>query len=146
MDHWQPTWHVCMGVCVCKSHSRSVVSPEPLARCLPLGEKLTDRMASEWPGSEAVHRATGRTRNTACGWNTIFRAVSTETCKRCCSAWSPPCLTTPSLVVHLVFVQVGAHRLAELLVVHIKGVWQLLSLLEEAVEQDLQLRRCGVRR
>ena len=29
---------------------------------------------------EAVHRETGRTLNTACGWNTTRSAASTETC------------------------------------------------------------------
>jgi hypothetical protein len=37
------------GVCVFKSQNRTVVSPEPLAKCFPSGLKCTDRTASLWP-------------------------------------------------------------------------------------------------
>lgn len=61
-----------------RSHKRTVVSPEPLARYWPFGENATASTDSVCPGMEAVHLAIGRTRNTACGWYTILRAVSTE--------------------------------------------------------------------
>ena len=71
---------VWRGVCVARSHIRTVVSPEPLARWRPLGENATTSTDSAWPPMEAVHLAIGRTRNTACGWYTIRSAVSTDTC------------------------------------------------------------------
>ena len=40
------------GLSVFKSQNRTVVSPEPLARCLPSGLKLADMTASECPGRE----------------------------------------------------------------------------------------------
>ena len=40
------------GLSVFKSQNRTVVSPEPLARCLPSGLKLAEMTASEWPGNE----------------------------------------------------------------------------------------------
>ena len=76
------TLQVLSGSCVPKSQNLTVVSPEPLASRLPSGLKLTDSTASEWPDIEAVHRATGRTLNTAWGWYTMQRAFSTETCSR----------------------------------------------------------------
>ena len=75
------TLQVWSGVCVARSHIRTVLSPEPLARCRPLGEKATTSTDSAWPPIEAVHRAIGRTLNTACGWYTIWSAVSTDTCE-----------------------------------------------------------------
>lgn len=42
----------CKGDCVFKSQKRTVVSPEPLASCLPEGLKLVDITASAWPGIE----------------------------------------------------------------------------------------------
>ena len=77
-----PTLQVLSGNCVPKSQNLTVVSPEPLASLLPSGLKLTDSTASEWPDIDAVHRATGRTLNTAWGWYTMRRAFSTETCSR----------------------------------------------------------------
>ncbi len=43
------------------------------------------------PGMDAVHLETGRTRNTACGWYTMWSAVSTETlCLSKCAPSSSP--------------------------------------------------------
>lgn len=44
-----PTLHSCCGSCVLKSHRRSVVSPEPLARRLPSGLNATASTDSAWP-------------------------------------------------------------------------------------------------
>ncbi|ERL84481.1 hypothetical protein D910_01912 [Dendroctonus ponderosae] len=57
---------VNLGVCVSTSQNRTVVSPDPLAKYLPSGEKVTEITASAWPGIDAVHRVTGLTRKTAC--------------------------------------------------------------------------------
>ena len=72
--------HVNRGVWVLRSQNRTVVSPLPLASARPWGAKLTESTASVWPGMEAVHRATGRTRNTACGTYATRSTASTETC------------------------------------------------------------------
>jgi hypothetical protein len=56
--------HSHCGSCVLRSHSRTVVSPLPLASRRPSGLKFTASTASEWPGIDAVQRATGRTRKT----------------------------------------------------------------------------------
>lgn len=43
------TLRVCSGVPVARSHSRTVVSPEPLAMYRPLGLNCTDNTASACP-------------------------------------------------------------------------------------------------
>lgn len=78
------TLHVCAGSCVPKSQNLTVVSPDPLAKRLPSGLKLTDSTASAWPGMDAVHLLTGRTLKMACGWYTMCRAVSTDTYTEAC--------------------------------------------------------------
>ena len=55
-----------------------MVSPDPLARCLPSGEKATARMDSVWPVMEAEHLATGLTLKMAWGWYTTFNTDSTD--------------------------------------------------------------------
>ena len=69
------------GVWVFRSQKRTVLSPDPLTRCWPLGEKATQRMAAPWPGIVAEHRATGRTRNSAWGWYTTLMTRSMEVCE-----------------------------------------------------------------
>jgi hypothetical protein len=44
--------HVNNGLSVLRSQNLTVVSPEPLANCLPSGLKLTEMTASECPGNE----------------------------------------------------------------------------------------------
>lgn len=44
--------HTCKGVCVFKSQNLTVVSPDPLANCLPVGLNCVDMTASAWPGIE----------------------------------------------------------------------------------------------
>jgi hypothetical protein len=86
-----------LGNCVLRSQKRTVVSPLPLASCLPSGlnatckpshkgtsargcmllllvQARTDSTDSEWPGMEAVHRETGRTLKMACGAHSMHRA------------------------------------------------------------------------
>mmetsp|Transcript_35290 Transcript_35290/g.89579 ORF Transcript_35290/g.89579 Transcript_35290/m.89579 type:complete len:272 (-) Transcript_35290:485-1300(-) len=58
---------VALGSSVRASHRRTVWSPEPVASIEPSALKLVDSIASACPGSVAVHRATARTRKTACG-------------------------------------------------------------------------------
>jgi len=43
---------VCSGVPVARSHSRTVVSPDPLAMKRPLGLDCTDSTASAWPATK----------------------------------------------------------------------------------------------
>ena len=59
--------HVNLGACVSWFQRRTVVSPEPEARCLPSGENWHESTASAWPGIADEHRVTGLTRNSACG-------------------------------------------------------------------------------
>lgn len=40
------------GLSVLRSQNLTVVSPDPLAKCLPSGLKLTEMTASECPGRE----------------------------------------------------------------------------------------------
>lgn len=47
------------GVSVCMSQKRTVVSPEPDARCWPLGLKEAHNTASAWPGRDDVHLRVG---------------------------------------------------------------------------------------
>ena len=53
-------WQVCSGVCVARSHRRSVVSPLPLARRRPSGLNPTANTASVWPAARCAgqHRHT----------------------------------------------------------------------------------------
>ena len=55
------TLHVCSGVWDPKSQSLRVVSPDPLAKDFPSGEKATTSTDSECPGMDAVHLAMGLT-------------------------------------------------------------------------------------
>lgn len=41
------------------SQKRTVVSPDPLAKCLPSGLNLTDITASAWPGRELRNQSQG---------------------------------------------------------------------------------------
>lgn len=68
--HRTLTCPVKRGVCVFRSQNRTVVSPDPLARWRPLGEKFTESTASPCPAMLAEQRATGRTLNRAWGWYT----------------------------------------------------------------------------
>lgn len=89
--------HVYRGVSVVKSHKRMVVSPEPLARCLPSGLKWIETTASAWPGIELVHLVTGFTTKFACGWYTILMTASWSKCVKsneCCN----DCSTSFSLM------------------------------------------------
>jgi len=76
---------VCEGVSVFKSHSRALVSPDPVARSFPVGENEAQRIGEECPKSKSVryvisfrnrksqpdsveeHLVAGRTRKTLCG-------------------------------------------------------------------------------
>jgi hypothetical protein len=59
---------------------RTVLSPEPEASRLPSGENCTASTDSVWPAMAAEQRVTARTRNSACGWNTMRSTPSTDTC------------------------------------------------------------------
>ena len=101
------------------------------------------------PDREAAQRVTGRTLKTACGWYTTASAVSTDTCDARTHAhlWaSAPAasLQRRTCCARLVLQQVLAQALAQGPVLHIEEVRQALALLaEQAVEQRLQLLRCG---
>lgn len=45
---------VCEGVSVNKSHKRALVSPEPVARRFPVGEKDAQSIGDEWPDGVAL--------------------------------------------------------------------------------------------
>ena len=51
MHRIHPLWprNVCRGNCVLISHTRTVVSPEPVHKSRPSGENCTERTASLWP-------------------------------------------------------------------------------------------------
>lgn len=48
------TFMVFSGVQVARSQKRTVVSPDPVASCLPSGLKLVDSTASAWPARDTT--------------------------------------------------------------------------------------------
>lgn len=70
--------HVYCGVSVCRSQSRTVVSPLPVARYSPSGLNDAHSTASPWPSSVDEQRVTARTRNIAWGRYTIARETSVD--------------------------------------------------------------------
>ena len=59
---------VAIGEFVFMSHILTVVSPEPVANNLLLGEKATDMTESVWPNKELDDRVMGLTLKLAMGW------------------------------------------------------------------------------
>lgn len=81
---------VYFGVSVSKSQIRHVLSPDPVARRRPVGEKEAHRMGDECPSIELLQRVISRTRKTASGSHSMMKTSSVLTrveCLRRRSAW-----------------------------------------------------------